>query len=117
MKRTKRYSPDVTDSQWQVIKYLFYYKRKRKNDLRQIVNAVFYLVKTGCPWREIPGDLLAWQTVRYYFDRWRTLGLIDRLQRRLRGMVRRKAGRKISPSAAIAEVTVVEGIRYPANSQ
>ena len=108
MKRSKRYNSDVTDSQWESIKHLLDYKRKRKNDLREIVNAVFYLVKTGCQWREIPGDLPAWQTVRYYFDRWRSLGLFDRLLRRLRGLVRRKAGRKTSPSAAIIDCQSVK---------
>jgi len=108
MERTKRYSSDVTDSQWEVIKHLLDYKRKRQNDLREIVNAIFYLVKTGCQWREIPGDLPAWQTVRYYYDRWRDLGLLDRLLRRLRGLLRRKAGRKTSPSAAIIDAQSVK---------
>lgn len=48
----KRYSSDVTDSQWEVIKHLLNYKRKRKHDIRQVANAVFYLVKTGCQWRQ-----------------------------------------------------------------
>lgn len=108
MKRSKRYCSDVTDSQWEVIKHLLDYKRKRKNNLREIVNAVFYLVKTGCQWREIPGDLPAWQTVRYYYDRWRSLGLLDRMLRRLRGLVRRKAGRRTSPSAAIIDAQSVK---------
>ena len=62
----KRYSSDVTDSQWEVIKHLLNYKRKRKHDIRQVANAVFYLVKTGCQWRQLPKDLPPWPIVRYY---------------------------------------------------
>lgn len=100
MKRRQRYSSDLTDSQWEIIKHLVNYKRKRKYDLREIVNAVFYLVKTGCQWRLLPRDLPPWSLVRYYYDQWRTQGLIERLLHRLRGLVRRRAGRKTSPSAA-----------------
>ena len=99
MKRAKRYSSDVTDSHWEVIKHLVNYKRKRKYDLREITNAIFYLVKTGCQWREIPQDLPPWSLVRYYYDQWRSQGLIERMMHRLRGIVRRRAGRKTSPSA------------------
>lgn len=104
----KRYSSDLTDSQWEVIKHLIDYKRKRINNIREIVNAVFYLVKTGCQWRLLPRDFPAWQTVRYYYDRWRTLGVIDRMLRRLRGLARRQAGRRTSPSAAVIDCQSVK---------
>ena len=108
MKRSKRYSSDVTDSQWEVIKLLLNSKRKRKYDLREIVNAIFYLVKTGCQWREIPADLPPWSLVRYYYDQWRQHGLIERMLHRLRGLVRRRAGRKTSPSAAAIDCQSVK---------
>ena len=102
------YSSDVTDSQWESIKHLLNYKRKRKHDLRQVANAIFYLVKTGCQWRMIPAHFPPWPIVRYYFDRWREQGLIKRMLRRLRGKVRRRAGRKTSPSAAIIDCRSVK---------
>ena len=108
MQRAKRYSSDVTDSQWEVIKHLIDYKRKRKYDLRETVNAVFYLVKTGCQWRQLPGDLPPWSLVRYYYDRWRSRGLIEAMLRRLRGIIRRRAGRKTSPSAAAIDCQSVK---------
>ncbi len=104
----KRYSSDVTDSQWEVIKHLLNYKRKRKHDIRQVANAVFYLVKTGCQWRQLPKDLPPWPIVRYYYDRWRDAGLIKRMLRRLRGLVRRQAGRRTSPRAAIIDCQSVK---------
>ncbi|MBK7882527.1 MAG: transposase [Chitinophagaceae bacterium] len=55
-------------------------KRKRKHDLRQILNAIFYLVKTGCQWRMLPGEFPKWQIVYYYFNRWKTLGVIEKVR-------------------------------------
>ena len=109
MNTPKRYSSDLTDSQWELIKPLLDYKRKRTNDLREIAKAVadrpsaVYLVKTGCQWRMIPNNFRAWQTVRYYYDRWCRYGVIDRALRRLRGLARRQAGRRTSPSAAVID--------------
>ncbi len=108
MKHSKHYSSDLTDSQWEIIKHMLNYKRKRKNEVRQIANAIFYLVKTGCQWRQIPRDLPAWQTVRYYYDQWRKKGLMDRLLRRLRGLLRRRAGRHTHPSAVVIDAQSVK---------
>ena len=111
-----RYSSDLTDPQWEVIKHLVNYKRKRQHDIREITNAVFYLVKTGCQWREIPVHFAPWSVIRYYYDQWRKRGLIDQMLRRVRGIVRRKAGRKTSPSAGAIDcqsvkTTSVGGLR------
>ena len=53
----KKYETDLTDEQWDVIAPLFVNMRKRKWDKRELVNAVLYLVKTGCQWRNLPHDL------------------------------------------------------------
>ena len=66
MKRPKRFNSDVTDSQGDSIKHLVNYKRMY--DLREITNAIFYFVKTGCQWREIPNDLPPCSLVRSYYD-------------------------------------------------
>ena len=113
-KRTRRYSSDVTDSQWEAIKYLLNYKRQRKYDLRyEILDAVLYLVKTGCPkgnpsQRLLPGEFAPWRLVYYYFQQWRDRGLIARLLRFVRGKLRRKLGRKTSPSAAVIDCQSVK---------
>jgi len=71
-----RYSTDLTDKQWQVIeKFLDDKERKRKHSLRSIFNAIFYLVKTGCQWRMLPSDFAPWNTVYYYYRKWKNNGL------------------------------------------
>jgi len=66
------YPTDSTDAQWQIIeKYLDGNKRKRKNDLRRIMDAIFYLLVSGCQWRNLPNDFPKWQLVYYYFSKWR----------------------------------------------
>ncbi|MEM1270069.1 MAG: IS5 family transposase [Bacteroidota bacterium] len=102
------YNSSLTDSEWEGIKHLLDYKRKRTNDIRRIADALFYLVKTGCQWRELPREFAAWQTVRYYYDRWRRSGRLDRLVRRLRGVLRRRAKRRTAPSAALIDAQSVK---------
>ncbi|MDZ7826656.1 MAG: transposase [Gammaproteobacteria bacterium] len=76
--RQKRYSSDLTDSQWERIKHYFPTARRRRHDLRrEILDAILYLVKTGCQWRMLPGGFAPWQTVYYYFSRWREEGRLQ----------------------------------------
>lgn len=108
----KRYASDLTDSQWEAIKPLLNFQRKRKYDLRRdILDALFYLVKTGCQWRMLPQEFAPWTTVYDYFRRWKRGGLFTRLLDALRRSVRVKAGRKPSPSAAIIDTQSVKTTR------
>lgn len=97
------YPTDLTDSQWQVIKDLLDDQRKRKHDLRKVFNALFYVVKGGIPWRQMPNDLPPWKTVYYYFRKFQRLGIWQELNDALREKIRARAGRKLSPSAAIID--------------
>lgn len=64
----KEYPTNLTDNQWQILeKILDPTRRKRINPLREIVNAMLYLIKTGCQWRMIPKDFPPYNTVYYYF--------------------------------------------------
>ncbi|MBB4070716.1 transposase, partial [Salinibacter ruber] len=73
--RKKRYSSDLTDSQWETIKLYFTTERRRRHDLRRdILDAILLSPKTGCQWRMLPGEFAPWQTVYYYFRRWREEG-------------------------------------------
>lgn len=107
-----RYASDLTDSQWETIKYLFNYQRKRKYNIRrQVLDAIFYLLKTGCQWRMLPREFAPWPTVYDYFRRWKQQGLITKMHNLLRRKYRRKVGRRSSPSAAIIDSQSVKTTR------
>jgi putative transposase len=99
----KEYSTDLTDSQWQVIEKLVADQRRRKYSLRLMVNAILYLVKTGCHWRLLPHDFPKWQLVYYYFSKWSHNGTIEALQEHLVEKRRKSAGREEEPSVAIID--------------
>lgn len=97
------YPSDLSDSQWQVIKAYLNTKRKRKHDLRQIVNAIVYLIKSGCQWRMLPHDFPKWQLVYYYFTKWKRDETIAFIQEALVERLRVKTGRKEEPTAGIID--------------
>ena len=89
--RTQSYPSDVTDAQWALIEpHLPVYPggRPRKTDLRDVVDAIFYLLRTGCQWRYLPKDFPPKSTVWRYFDEWRHNGTFDAIRDLLRRKVR-----------------------------
>ena len=106
MKR-KRYPSDLTDAQWKRIEALIPPAkpggRDRAHSMREIVDALFYVLRSGCSWRMLPHDLPPWQTVYTYFRQWRDDATIERIHTVLRQQVRLGAGREAEPSAAIID--------------
>jgi putative transposase len=104
---TRRYSTDLTDEQWELIRPLVERERHMGRpttvDLREVVNALLYLNRTGCPWRLLPTDFPNWNTVRYYFDHWTLDGTFIRINDALRQRARVKVGRHPEPSAGIID--------------
>jgi putative transposase len=89
--RTQSYPSDITDSQWRLIEPLipvYPGGRPRKTDLRDVVDAVFYVLRTGCQWRYLPKDFPPKSTVWRYFDEWRHDGTLERIHDALRRKVR-----------------------------
>jgi transposase len=89
--RTQTYPSDVTDAQWALIEPELPVHpggRPRKTDLREVVNAVFYLLRTGCQWRYLPKDFPPKSTVWRYFNEWRRDGTLDAVHDLLRRKVR-----------------------------
>jgi transposase len=89
--RTQRYPSDVTDRQWRLIELLipvYPGGRPRSTPLRDVVDAVFYLLRTGCQWRYLPKDFPPKSTVWRYFNEWRHNGTLDAIHDRLRTLVR-----------------------------
>jgi putative transposase len=105
MDRTN-YPSDVTDEQWQIIRRLLPAKKKRGRppvDRREIVDAIFYINRTGCQWRALPHDFPKWETVYTVFWRWRKEGVWQRIHDTLRERVRVAAGKKPTPTAAVID--------------
>jgi putative transposase len=101
------YSTDLTDREWAVLRPLLPSAkpggRPRSSDLRLILDAIFYVLRSGCAWRLLPRDFPPWSTVYDYFRRWRIAGVWERLNAALREQVRTLAGRQATPSAAIID--------------
>lgn len=100
----KRYSSDLSDREWEVIRPLLPPPstgrgRKRQVDEREILNAIFYQIHNGCIWSDLPKDLPAWQTVYKYFRRWQRQGVWQQIHDRLRQQVRLMVGRQPYASA------------------
>lgn len=101
------YPTDLTDAQWKVIESLLPSRRgpgrPRRVDLREVLNGLMYLTRTGCQWRLLPHEFPYWGTVRYYFDQWTRDGTWIQINDALRERVRTQAGRNPQPSAAILD--------------
>ena len=107
------YPSDVTDAQWALIKDLLPEPnaegRREKHPRREIVNAILYVVRSGCPWRYLPADLPPWQTTYWYFVRWEDAGVTEKLLATLRVKARVQDGRNPEPSAGIIDSQSVKG--------
>ena len=105
------YPSDLTDAQWLRLEPLLTVARggrhgggrPRKYALRRIVDAMLYVVKTGCQWRQMPVDFPPWQSVYQQFRTWRDSGLWERVGKTLREQGRKAKGRNAAPSVAIVD--------------
>lgn len=103
------YATDLTDAEWEVLFPLVPRPVKSPKggrppiDRREIVNAVRYVIRSGCAWRLIPNDLPKWQTCYHYFRMWKNDGTWQQIHDKLRGDVRVESGRERQPSAGIID--------------
>jgi putative transposase len=112
MEDTMGYPTDLTDEQWQLLEPLFPPNegpgRPRTVDLRRVLNALFYMTRTGCQWDMIPKDFPPRGTIRYYFDKWTDDGTFIRIHAAIRQEVRIRAGRNPEPSAGSIDSQTVQ---------
>lgn len=107
-----RYASDMTDREWQLVARLLpkpkRMGRPREVDLRIVLNAMLYLLATGCQWRALPKDFPPFTTVQYYFYAWRDTQMWRRINRALVARARRAVGRKPTPSAGVIDSQTVK---------
>ena len=106
MKTKVKYPSDLTSRQWQLIRQLLPPRSKRGRhpiDRRLVVNAILYVVRTGCQWRMLPKDFPNWSTVYGIFWQWRNDGTWQKIHDGLRAKTRKAAGKKSTPTVAIVD--------------
>jgi putative transposase len=103
----KPYASDLSDAQWAILEALIPPAkpggRPRSVNMRQILNGIFYVLRSGGAWRLLPHDYPAWSTVYDYFRKWRNAGVWEQIVRILRERLRLQAGRQATPSAGIID--------------
>jgi len=101
------YPSDLIDAQWEVLQPLIPPPkpggRPRQTDTPEVLNAIFYLLRTGCAWRLLPHDFPPWQTVYTYFRQWKKEGTFKPIHDTLHERLRVQDGREKEPSAAIID--------------
>jgi putative transposase len=108
------YATDLTDSQWQRIEKYHDTARKREYNLREVWNALLYLLKTGCQWRMLPVEFGEWTAIYYYYKEWRNKGIFELVHDDLVVDCRKKVGKRACPTVGIidsqsAKTTAVAG--------
>jgi transposase len=110
--RKERYPSDLTDAEWALIAPMIPPAqrggRPRETDMREVMNAVRYVLRTGCQWRQLPKDFPPRSTVYGYFWEWSRYGLLDRIHHALLVACREDEGREASPTAAIIDTQAVK---------
>src|SRR6516165_6032066 len=112
MSNRKSYLSDLTDGQWDLLRPLLpkakTIGRPTTVDRRDLLDAIFYILRTGCQWRQLPHDFPPWGTVSSQFHRWRNNGLWQRIHDALYPKARQQAGKKPRPTAGIIDTQSVK---------
>ncbi len=114
------YPSDLSDAEWECLTRHLPVKQPRGrpcgHPLRAVLDAIFYLLRTGCPWRYLPRDFPPWQTVYYHFRRFRLDGTWHHLLAALRTAERCRVGKQPQPSAAIMDAQSIKTVGESASS-
>ncbi len=109
MSRAKEYPSDLTDEEWAILEPLLEQPRRERRgkprtvERREVLNAILYVLRTGCQWRALPHEYPPWSTAYWWFRQWRLDGTWERVAAALRGRGWVKAGRDPEPSAAVLD--------------
>lgn len=111
---TMSYQSDLTDKEWELIRHHFEfsngYGNRRKNPIRLVINAILYVVKTGCQWRQLPNDFPNWKSVYSDYMRWCKRGVWEKALDEINQLHRQKKGRNSKPTYAIIDSQSVKTV-------
>jgi transposase len=111
--RPRHYPSDTSDEQWAIIEPLLPPARTggrpEKHPRRAIVDAILYVVRAGCAWRQLPADFPPWQTVYWYFNQWEQARVTEKILPVVRAQLRVQEGRNPQPSAGLIDSQSVKG--------
>ena len=111
----ERYPSDLSDEEWLIVEPIvekanpYTTGRRRKVDLREVLNAIFYLNKTGCQWRYLPKCFPSYTLVSYYYHQWVSNQTLEKINTEIRQQLRKEGGRNENPSAGIIDTQTVKG--------
>jgi putative transposase len=111
----ERYPSDLSDEEWFIVEPIlekanpYTTGRRRKVDLREVLNAIFYLNKTGCQWRYLPKCFPSYTLVSYYYHPWLNHQTLEKINTEIRQQLRKEGGRNENPSAGIIDTQTVKG--------
>ncbi len=111
----KRYPSDLTDEEWEIVEPIlekadpYTTGRPRKVDLREVLNAILYINKTGCQWRYLPKCFPSYTLVSYHYHKWITNHILEQINTEIRQKLRKEMGRNENPSAGIIDSQTVKG--------
>ncbi len=101
------YPSDVSDEEWEILEPLIPKRDPEtysaRYERREIVNAILYVLRSGCPWRLLPHDLPVWETVYWYFRRWEREGIWQQVWEALHRQIRVQAGHDPEPSVGVLD--------------
>jgi transposase len=107
-----RYDSDMTDQEWALVAPLIPPAkrggRKREVDTREVLNAIFYVLWTGCQWKALPKDFPPKSTVHWYLTLWNWDGTLEQIHHALYVALREQEGREASPTAAIIDSQIAK---------
>jgi transposase len=107
VERERRYPSDLTDGQWEIVEPMLPLIKEPgripKHPRRAIVDAILYVVRSGCSWRQLPVDFPPWQTVYWQFQQWEQRQVTERILEELREQLRLAVGRDAEPSAGVMD--------------
>jgi len=110
--RRKQYTSDLSDKEWQLLEPLVPAAkpggRPRTTNMREVMNGIFYVLKTGCQWENLPGEFPPTGTVFDYYNTWRKEKIWQEFNDALREQVRVSEGREATPSAAVLDSQTVK---------